>query len=65
MYAHHNGTAWTTEVIDATPYYASDTSIDLDSSGNPHISYAVYNSTGSSTTSGTPTTTGRSGFTMT
>ena len=21
MYAHHNGTAWTTEVIDATPYY--------------------------------------------
>ena len=48
MYAHHNGTAWTTEVIDATPYYAFDTSIDLDSSGNPHISYAVYNSTGSS-----------------
>ena len=43
MYAYHNGTAWTTEVIDATPYYAYDTSIDLDSSGSAHITYQVYN----------------------
>ncbi|MDP6214854.1 MAG: hypothetical protein QGI41_07945, partial [Acidimicrobiales bacterium] len=46
-YAHHNGTGWSIETID-TPYYAYDTSIALDSSGNAHISYAVYNSSGSS-----------------
>ena len=45
MYAHHNGTSWTTEAIDS-PYYAFDTSIDLDSGGNAHITYSVYNSSG-------------------
>ncbi|MDP6562685.1 MAG: putative Ig domain-containing protein, partial [Candidatus Thalassarchaeum sp.] len=46
-YAHYNGTEWSIETVD-TPYYAGDTSIALDSSGNAHISYAVYNSSGSS-----------------
>ena len=45
MYAHHNGTSWTTEAIDS-PYYAFDTSIDLDSGGNAHITYSVYNNSG-------------------
>ncbi|MEL0190435.1 MAG: hypothetical protein VW878_06390, partial [Candidatus Poseidoniales archaeon] len=45
MYAHHNGTSWTTEAVDS-PYYAFDTSIDLDSGGNAHITYSVYNSSG-------------------
>ena len=29
-----------------SPYYAFDTSIDLDSGGNAHITYSVYNSSG-------------------
>ena len=46
-YAHYNGTGWSIETVD-TPYYAYDTSITLDSSGDAHISYAVYNSSGNS-----------------
>jgi len=63
-YAHYNGTGWQTEVVDDSPGVGYFTSIALDASNYPHISYCDYakvTATTPTVTSSTLTTTGLPG----